>query len=242
MNLLEQDLTANGVRLHVYRTGAQKPPLVFAHGITDNGLCFTPIAETLSATFEIILYDARGHGKSAPSLPNTTSIDRAHDLGGIIDALELKRPRLIGHSMGAVTVALYAGLYPQVPGCIILEDPPPFEMMARMGEETRKGPPPWLSIAAANKQKSIQELIQMNRDENPTWPGTASLGAIQATGEPDNIRGCRISETDRVQDHLPNPDPHCRSKTGRPPAGGFGRTTCSRSAACLACQHSQCRA
>jgi pimeloyl-ACP methyl ester carboxylesterase len=180
MELIEQDIKANGIQLHVYRTGTQKPPLVFSHGITDNGLCFTPIAEQLSDIYEIILYDARGHGKSAPSLPKTTPIDRARDLGSIIDTLGLKKPGLIGHSMGAVTVALYAGLYPQVPGCIILEDPPPFWMMVRMGEETPKGPPPWLTIAAANKLKSIQELIQMSRDENPTWPEAERLPWAQS--------------------------------------------------------------
>ena len=35
----------NGIRLHYTRTGGAKPPLVLAHGITDDGLCWSPVAE-----------------------------------------------------------------------------------------------------------------------------------------------------------------------------------------------------
>ena len=31
---------ANGITLHYWRTGGDKPALVLCHGITDNGLCW----------------------------------------------------------------------------------------------------------------------------------------------------------------------------------------------------------
>jgi hypothetical protein len=33
------DITANGITIHYYRTGGDKPPLVLNHGATDDGLC-----------------------------------------------------------------------------------------------------------------------------------------------------------------------------------------------------------
>lgn len=33
------DVNVNGIKIHYHRTGGAKPPLVLAHGITDNGLC-----------------------------------------------------------------------------------------------------------------------------------------------------------------------------------------------------------
>jgi pimeloyl-ACP methyl ester carboxylesterase len=46
----------------------------------------------------------------------------ARDLQGVIVDLGLRRPAVMGHSMGGgITLAL-AGLYPDVPGAIILED------------------------------------------------------------------------------------------------------------------------
>ena len=38
---------ANGVRLHYTRTGGDKPPVVLAHGVTDDGLCWSPVAAAL---------------------------------------------------------------------------------------------------------------------------------------------------------------------------------------------------
>ncbi len=169
MKLFESDILANGIRLHVYRTETSKPPLVFAHGITDNGLCFTPIAEQLADDFEIILYDSRGHGKSEAPRTHTTIIDRTEDLAGLVKALGLQKPGLLGHSLGAVTVALLAGLYPQTPGRIVLEDPPPFEMFAPADGQSQESRKVWQAMAAENKQKSLQQLVEINRLESPAW-------------------------------------------------------------------------
>jgi N-formylmaleamate deformylase len=166
MDLQEFDVITNGIRLHGYRTGSPKPPLVFAHGITDNGLCFLPFASQLADLYEIILYDARGHGKSeGPTFPSTW-FDRAEDLAGLVAALGLEKPGLVGHSMGAITVAFYAGLHPQMPGRIVLEDPPPLEMLAARHSSDQ----PWRLLAAANKQKNLPELVEISRRENPAWP------------------------------------------------------------------------
>ena len=57
-------LEANGLRLHYTRTGGDKPPVVLAHGFSDDGLCWTPVAEQLAAAYDVIMVDARGHGCS----------------------------------------------------------------------------------------------------------------------------------------------------------------------------------
>jgi len=169
MPLVEQDLMAGDVKLHIYSTGTDKPTLIFAHGLTDSGLCFWPIAQQFAEDYEIILYDSRNHGLS-DSAENLTLEDRAHDLADLIEALALDKPTLIGHSLGAVTIALYAGLYPDEPKCIVLEDPPPFEFLASTDEQAIAFKADWQKLAAANKQKSIDDLIAVNRAENPTWP------------------------------------------------------------------------
>ena len=37
-------VNTNGIRLHYTRTGGPNPPLVLAHGVTDNGLCWSPFS------------------------------------------------------------------------------------------------------------------------------------------------------------------------------------------------------
>jgi pimeloyl-ACP methyl ester carboxylesterase len=53
------ELTANGLRIHFTRTGGDKPPMVLSHGVTDYGLCWTPIAQALESDYEIVMVDAR---------------------------------------------------------------------------------------------------------------------------------------------------------------------------------------
>src|SRR5688572_12373589 len=117
---------ANGIRLHYTRTGGDGPPLVLAHGVTDNGLCWTPVAEALAPEYDVIMADARGHGRSDAPEHGYTPADQAADLAGLIAALGLGRPILLGHSMGAITTLVLAGTYPQLPRAILLEDPPPW--------------------------------------------------------------------------------------------------------------------
>lgn len=170
MKLIESDVIANGIKLHVYQTNTSKPPLVFAHGRSDNGLCFWPIAQQFADEFEIILYDARSHGQSENPEGRTSLMDRAQDLAGLIDALALQKPKLVGHSLGAVTVALLAGSYPHIPECIVLEDPPPFELMADNSEQAKTRHRGWEEFITTIKEKSVQDLVEMNRRESPTWP------------------------------------------------------------------------
>ena len=61
------DIQANGIRLHLTRTGGAKPPLVLAHGATSDGLRWTPTAQALAPLYDVIMVDARGHGMSETS-------------------------------------------------------------------------------------------------------------------------------------------------------------------------------
>ena len=114
---------ANGIRLHYTRTGGDKPPLVLAHGVTDAGPCWSPVAEALAPEYDVIMVDARGHGHSdAPDIGYGPA-EQADDLAGVITGSD-KTTGVLGHSMGAATALVLAGTHPDVPGAIFLEDPP----------------------------------------------------------------------------------------------------------------------
>src|ERR671929_241966 len=119
------DVRANGIRLHYTRTGGTGPAVVLAHGFSDDGLCWTPVAEALAREYDVVMVDARGHGRSDAPERGYGSAEQAADLAGAIAALGLRRPAVLGHSMGAATTLVMAGTYPGVPRAIPLEDPPP---------------------------------------------------------------------------------------------------------------------
>lgn len=59
-----------------------------------------PVVRAL-ADFDVILPDARGHGWSSSPKNGYLYRDLAEDVVGLIEALGLNGPMLVGHSMGA---------------------------------------------------------------------------------------------------------------------------------------------
>jgi pimeloyl-ACP methyl ester carboxylesterase len=117
-------VTANGIKLHYNRTGGDKPIVVMNHGLGDDGLCWTHVAKQLEQEYDLILPDARGHGKSASGKGDYSLQQRVADLKGIIEALKLDRPIIGGHSMGADTSLHLAAEFPELTRGVFLEDPP----------------------------------------------------------------------------------------------------------------------
>jgi len=160
---------ANGLRLHYTRTGGDKPPVVLAHGVTDSGLCWTPVAKALAADYDVIMVDARGHGKSEETADGYDPASQAGDLMGLIAALELERPAVLGHSMGAATALVLAGTYPDVPGSILLEDPPSWWTDWNETQDADDRAAQMRATAMARKQMTRADLIAEQRELFPTW-------------------------------------------------------------------------
>jgi pimeloyl-ACP methyl ester carboxylesterase len=169
-----RDIEVNGLRLHYTRTGGDKPPVVLAHGFSDDGLCWTPVAEALEADYDLIMVDARGHGRSDDPEQGYGLADLAADLAGVITALGLRRPAVLGHSMGAATALVLAGTHPELPGAILLEDPPSWWVAAPSEANAEQ----WARMRAwiiALKRKTRGELIAGQRAASPDW-SEAELG------------------------------------------------------------------
>ena len=119
-----ETLSVNDIQIHYYRTGGEKPTIVLSHGVTDDGLCWTPVAMALELDYDVIMVDARGHGLSGNPKGDYSVEARSADLAGLIKALRLDRPVVMGHSLGAETSLYTAAHYPDLIAGIILEDPP----------------------------------------------------------------------------------------------------------------------
>lgn len=164
------DVVANEIKLHYHRTGGDKPPLALAHGFTDNGLCWTRVAQVLEKDYDVIMYDARGHGLSDAPKEGYSSQEHAADLAGLIQALGLKEPRLMGHSMGATTVAATVANYPELARCAVLVDPPWFASLAApTAEERAVMTKQWRADVIAMQSRTREEIMALCRTQNPSW-------------------------------------------------------------------------
>jgi pimeloyl-ACP methyl ester carboxylesterase len=114
----------NGINIHYTRTGENKHTLVLLHGLAANGLCWTGLVHFLEKECDIIMPDARGHGKSSVPKTGYKYDDHANDIIGLINTLGLPPAFLIGHSMGGMTASLIARSNPELLRGLILADPP----------------------------------------------------------------------------------------------------------------------
>jgi pimeloyl-ACP methyl ester carboxylesterase len=93
-------------------------PVLVLHGHADQAWSMDSVARPLADRYRVVSLDLRGHGRSdwGPyTLPHLVG-----DIRGVIEALELEAPLLIGHSLGGQAAAQFCGLYPEIPRAVVL--------------------------------------------------------------------------------------------------------------------------
>lgn len=169
-------IAVNDININYYRFGVDSVPqagvpVVLAHGITDSGQCWGQTASLLVENYDILSVDARGHGSSDKPEEGYGPREHAGDLAGLITGLELEHPVIIGHSMGADVSAMLAHTKPDLPRCIILEDPPWHTAAEQQTpEETEVRAKEWREEIRGYQSHSFAEMIGIARDIRSHWP------------------------------------------------------------------------
>ena len=157
-NWESSSVKSHHIRIHYWRTGGTgKPVMIMAHGITDYGLVFASLAGRLEDDYDIIMYDARGHGFSSKPEGPYDLATHVEDLMGLIKALDIEHPILMGHSMGSGIVSLFGATYPDIPQAIILEDP---ALAGEIDYLTEAVLPEWKQRIEADRSMGKQKLIK----------------------------------------------------------------------------------
>ena len=149
-----------------HRTGGSGPPLVLSHGLTDNGLCWSRLASALESDFDVVMLDARGHGESA-RLSQADPHDPARDIAEAIDALNLKSPIVMGHSVGARATAAFANAHPDRVSKVVLEDPPFLPLAEASAAEARGRK--FREQVERFRSMSEAEITAMGKTTSPRW-------------------------------------------------------------------------
>lgn len=102
---------ANGAELHYYLQG-KGTAIVFVHPPCIGSRVFTYLRNDLAQDHRTLIYDIRGHGRSASSKTRVTIPLLAEDIRQLMDVLEISSAYVCGYSLGTM-VALQALLtYP----------------------------------------------------------------------------------------------------------------------------------
>lgn len=91
-----------------YETDGKGSPLVLIAGYSCDLSLWNGIREELARDFQLVLFDHRGVGRTEDVKEMFTIETMAEDVVGIIDALRLDRPAVLGHSMGGAVVQVLA--------------------------------------------------------------------------------------------------------------------------------------
>ncbi|MFI4970107.1 MAG: alpha/beta fold hydrolase [Lysobacterales bacterium] len=98
------------------------PPLLALHGWLDNAGSFDALAPRLADTWQVLALDLRGHGRSTHIAPGAWYhyVDYFDELRAVLDHFGWARADLLGHSLGGTLASLFAALYPQRVGELLL--------------------------------------------------------------------------------------------------------------------------
>lgn len=97
-------------------------PVVLVHGITEARGSWDPVTDVLARQWRVVRVDLRGHGESARQPPYDLAT-MAADVAAVVDALDLERPLLVGHSLGGVVVTAYAAAGSPARGVVNVDQP-----------------------------------------------------------------------------------------------------------------------
>jgi pimeloyl-ACP methyl ester carboxylesterase len=96
--------------------------VVAVHGITSHSRTWIAVARELGGEAALVAVDLRGRGASN-GLPGPYGLaSHARDVLAVLDALELERSVLVGHSLGAYVVARVAAEHPERVSAAVLVD------------------------------------------------------------------------------------------------------------------------
>ncbi|VDC05612.1 unnamed protein product [Peniophora sp. CBMAI 1063] len=109
--------SADGTAVYAEAIGdPSNPSIVFLHGFSLSTVVWDCIFHEPRYTdkFYLVRYDLRGHGRSGkPETPEGYASERfAQDFAAVMEAFDLKRPVLVGWSMGSIVITDIAAHLP----------------------------------------------------------------------------------------------------------------------------------
>src|SRR5690349_1978824 len=132
-------VAANGLRLHYRRwlpseERPELPPLVLLHGLASGSHIWNLVAPLLvEHGYSVTALDQRGHGESEKPASGYDYETIVADDAAAIEALQIMKPALVGHSWGASVVLQYAVTYPERVTSLTLVDGATNQLSQRPG-------------------------------------------------------------------------------------------------------------
>jgi N-formylmaleamate deformylase len=169
----QEGTVPGSVPIHFAIHEGEGPALILIHGITGSGDVWLPIIGPLSQHVTPVAVDLRGHGRSGKPDQGYLYHHYIDDLDRVLDALQLDRPLILGHSLGGLVALWWAARHPDRAAALVIEDSP-----LRSGKAFLPAFDNWMRL----NRMPVAELRSYYEQEHPTWrPEDAQRRAEQMT-------------------------------------------------------------
>ncbi|WP_337133351.1 alpha/beta hydrolase [Priestia megaterium] len=166
MKMGVNQIELNGLTFQYREAGKVSAPAIIAlHALGMSAESWDEVAAVLGKEYRFLALDQRGHGGSERTDAYTFEL-MCDDLLQFVNAMNLERFTLIGHSMGGTVSYLFSETFPERVDQLIVEDtPPPFT-----GEkfEIPAKPPGSLPF----DWEVVPSVLHQLNNPNPKWWGS----------------------------------------------------------------------
>jgi pimeloyl-ACP methyl ester carboxylesterase len=212
-------IETNGTKIHVTQQGSADLALVFLHYYGGSSRTWDGVAEQLSDRYRIVATDHRGWGESDAPADGYGIADLADDAEGVINALDLGRYVLVGHSMGGKVAQLIASRRPAGLDGLVLVAPSPPSPMLLSAEQRAMLSGAYQSRAsvefvidnvltakpldAARREQVIEDSLKGAPQAKTAWPEIAMrddiTAAVASIDVPSVVISGELDQVDRIE-------------------------------------------
>lgn len=194
--------SVNGTELYYELRGGPGDPAALVHGSWVDHHTWDRVLPGFARGLEVLTYDRRGHGESAPGPRPHPVRDDAEDLAALLEAVNLHPVHLIAHSYGGAVALRLAIDRPELVRSLSIHES---TFVGLLGEDPATAPE-WERLRAdiarlrgfvhrGERERAAEAFVERFASEPGAW---ARL--------PSSVRATFVQNADRWAEELGDPD------------------------------------
>ncbi|MBP5972883.1 alpha/beta hydrolase [Brasilonema sp. CT11] len=120
---IRQTLSKPDIQLSYLEWNQGQEPLLVLHGLADNALVWSSLADDLAPDYHIVAPDMRGHGESGKPEKDYSFESAIKDLEALMDSLGWSAAHVVAHSWTGKLAVIWARINSQRLRSMVLVDP-----------------------------------------------------------------------------------------------------------------------
>jgi len=201
---LEHKVNIGNLELSYRHWAPEGRQILLLHGLASNARIWDLLAPILAKHFSVISVDQRGHGKSDKPDDGYDFDTVTNDIVGLIDALKIKHPIVVGHSWGGSVALCLAAKRPDLISGLCFVDGGLIEISRTPGNSLEKAlvamaPPLWEGVSVSDVKDRLQRRDWGEQDETSTSANLEEIVMANLRAHPDGSISARLSRKNHLE-------------------------------------------